>query len=150
MFDGKEELFQATLNKAFQMLERFVLGIELPKWLAPLSMLGLLATFIKLMPSIQKGSLLAGIGGYLLFGTLLVNAMALSLFLFLPGKLIRFKSPLAAQAGCHLMKILLMGCVVMLKNLVAFSLQVLFDLSILLITALTYPSRKAPIYLSPC
>lgn len=150
MFDRRDDLFHVVLNKGFQMLEHFVLGIELPDWLAPLSMLSLLAAFIKLLPAIQKGSFLASVGGYLLLGVLLVNAVALSLFLFLPGKLIRFKSPLAAQAGCHLLKILLMGFFVMLKNLVAFSLKVLLDLTVLIIAALTYPSRKVPIYLNPC
>ncbi|WP_299488715.1 hypothetical protein [Acaryochloris sp. IP29b_bin.137] len=150
MFDRRDELFQVILNKAFQMLEHFVLGIELPTWLAPLSMLGLLAAFIRLLPSIQKGSILAGVGGYLLLGVLLVNAVALSLFLFVPGKLITFKTPSSAQAGCHLLKILLMGFFVMLKSLVAVSLQVIFDLSVLILAVLTYPSRRTPIYLNPC
>lgn len=150
MFDPKDELFHVVLNKGFQMLEHFVLGIELPNWLAPLSMMGLLAAFIRLLPSIQKGSLLAGLGGYLLLGVLLVNAVALSLFLFLSGKLITFKSPSSAQAGCHLLKILLMGFLVMLKDVVVFSLQVMFDLLVIIFAALTYPSRKAPNGLNPC
>ena len=150
MFDHNDDLLELVLNKGFHMLEDFIAGIELPNWLAPLSMTGLLAALIRLLPSIQKGSLLAGIGGYLLLGLLIVNALALSLFLFLPGKLASFKSSSATQAGATLLKLLLMGFLVVLKNLVAFTLQVIFDLAVLVLAALTYPSRQTTSYLSPC
>lgn len=134
------------------MLEHFIVGIELPSWLAPLSMVGLLAALMRLLPSIQKGSVLAGIGGYLLLGLLIVNALALSLFLFLPGKLATFKSSSAARAGVTLLKLLFMGSLVVLKNLMKVTLQVVFDLAVLMIAVLTYPPRQSTStsYLSPC
>lgn len=150
MFDRNDEWLELVLNKGFQMLEHFIAGIELPRWLAPLSMLSLLAVLIKLLPSINKGSILAGIGGYLLLGLLIVNALALSLFLFMPGKLVTFRSSSAAQAGGNLLRLMLMGFLVMLKGLITLTLKVVFDLAVLVIAALTYPPRQTSSQLTPC
>lgn len=150
MFDRNDDWLELVLNKGFHMLKHFIAGIELPSWLAPLSMLGLLTVLVKLLPSINKGSILAGIGGYLLLGLLIVNAVALSLFLFLPGKLVTFKSSSAAQAGITLLKLLMMGSLVALKNLLVLTLQVVFDLAMLIIAALTYPPRQSTSHLNPC
>ncbi len=56
MFEREDELFSVVLNKGFHLLEQFIRGISLPRWLAPLSMVGVLAALIKLLPSLQKGS----------------------------------------------------------------------------------------------
>lgn len=144
MFEQEDELFAVVLNKGFDLLEHFARGISLPRWLAPLSMVGVLSALVKLFPSLQKGSLLAGIGSYLLLGLLIVNMLALSLFLYSPGKLITCKTPSVAQTGLVLLKLLLMGLLVMLKTVIAYSIKLIFDLSVLLLAALTYPPRQTP------
>lgn len=144
MLDQKAELLSVVLTNGFHLLKQFTQGIALPHWLAPLSMVGVLATLEKLLPSMQKGSLLAGIGSYLLIGLLLVNLLALSLFLYLPGRWISFKTPAIAKSGLTLLKLLVMGGVVMLKNLAIFSLKFVFDLLVLMLAALTYPPRQTP------
>lgn len=150
MYNHKEAWLELVLNKGLKMLEHFIAGIELPRWLAPFSMMGLLASLVKLLPSINKGSILAGVGGYLLVGLLIVNALALSLFLLIPGKLVRLKTSLAAQARWNLLKLMLIGFFVILGKLITISLKVVFSLAMLVITALTYPSRPRQMKLSPC
>ena len=152
MSDNRVDWFGFALNKGLHLLEEFTQGITLPSWLAPLSMVGVLAALIKLIPSIEKGSFLAGIGGYLLLGLLIVNVIALSIFVCLPGKLVTFKSRSVSRTRLTLMRLLLMGVVVMLRDMIKVALHLAFDLVILLLTALTYPSRQneQPLNLQGC
>lgn len=143
MADQSGEWLSVVVNNGFHLLKQFTEGMSLPRWLAPLSMVGVLSTLDKLLPSMQKGSFLAGLGSYLLIGILIVNLLALSLFLYLPGKLVTSTTPAVAQSGRTLLKLLLMGCLVVVKNVVIHSLKLAFDLTVLLIAALTYPPREA-------
>lgn len=142
MSDCRVDWFGFALNKGFHLLEEFTQGINLPSWLAPLSMVAVLAALIKLLPSIEKGSLLAGLGGYLLVGILIVNVIALSILVCLPGKLVTFKSVSVSRVRLTLLRLLLMGVLVMLRNLIKVTLHLAFDVVVLLLTALTYPSRQ--------
>lgn len=142
MADRNDEWLSVVLDNGLHLLKQFAQGISLPQWLAPLSMVGVVSILDKLLPSVQKGSLLAGLGSYLLIGILIVNLLALSLFLYLPGKWVTSTTPAVAQSGRVLLKLLLMGCLVVLKNLVTFSLKVVFDVIVLLFAVLTYPPRE--------
>ncbi|WP_299413855.1 hypothetical protein [Acaryochloris sp. IP29b_bin.148] len=97
-----------------------------------------------------KGLSLAGIGSYLLLGLLIVNVLVLSLFVYLPGKLITFKAPAVAQTGLVLLKLLLMGCLVILKTAITHSVKLIFELFMLVLAALTYPPRQAPQIAAHC
>lgn len=152
MSDCQVDWFGFALNKGFHLLEDFTQGINLPSWLAPLSMVGVLAALIKLIPSIEKGSFLAGIGGYLLLGLLIVNVIALSIFVCLPGKLVTFKSRSVSRTRLTLLRLLLMGVLVMLRDVIKVALHLVFDVVFLLFAALTYPSRQdeQPLNLQGC
>lgn len=143
MADQSGEWLSVVVNNGFHLLKQFTQGICLPRWLAPLGMVGVLSALDKLLPSMQKGSFLAGIGSYLLIGILIVNLLALSFFLYLPGQFITSTTPAVAQSGRTLLKLLLMGCLVVVKNVVVQSLKLAFDLIVLLFAALTYPPREA-------
>lgn len=152
MSDCQVDWFGFALNKGFHLLEEFTQGISLPSWLAPLSMVGALAALVKLLPSIEKGSFLAGIGGYLLLGLLIVNVIALSVLVYLPGTLVTFKSSSASRTRLTLLRLLLMGFLVMLRDVIKVALHLVFDVVILLFAALTYPSRQdeQPLNLQGC
>lgn len=152
MSDNRVDWFGIALNKGFHLLKQFSHEVNLPSWLAPLSMMGVLTALIKLLPAIEKGSLLAGLGGYLLLGILIVNVIALSILVCLPGKLVTFKSVSASQARLTLLRLLMMGFLVTLRNLIKLSLQFAFDVIVLVLTALTYPSRQdeQPLNLQGC
>jgi len=62
MSDQIGEWLSVVVNNGIHMLKQFTQGLSLPRWLAPLGMVGVLSTLDKLLPSMQKGSLLAGIG----------------------------------------------------------------------------------------
>ncbi|WP_299488556.1 hypothetical protein [Acaryochloris sp. IP29b_bin.137] len=140
--DCQVDWFGVALNKGFHLLKQFSQEVYLPSWLAPLSMVGVLAVLIKLLLAIEKGSLLAGLGGYLLLGILIVNVIALSILVCLPGKLVTFKSVSASRVRLTLLRLLLMGFLVTLKNLFQVVLHLVFDVVVLILTALTYPSRQ--------
>ncbi|WP_299490902.1 hypothetical protein [Acaryochloris sp. IP29b_bin.137] len=142
MPDPNNEFLTAVLTNGFHLLKQFTQGIHLPHWLAPLSMLGALSALEKLLPAVQKGSLLAGIGSYVLIGILLVNLLAFSVFLYLPGQLITAKSSSVSRSGVVLLKLLFMGGLVVLKNVTLYSLKLIFDLLMLMLAALTYPPRQ--------
>lgn len=143
MADQSDEWLSVVVNNGFHLLKQFTQGICLPRWLAPLGMVGVLSALDKLLPSMQKGSFLASIGSYLLIGILIVNLLALSFFLYLPGQFVTSTTPAVAQSGRTLLKLLLMGCLVVVKNVVVQSLKLAFDLIVLLFVALTYPPREA-------
>lgn len=78
----------------------------------------------------------------MLIGLLLVNLLVLSLFLYLPGPSIAFKTPSVARSGLVLLKLLFMGFLVVLKHVALYSLKLIFNLTIVLLAALTYPPRQ--------
>jgi hypothetical protein len=97
------------------LLMQFNQDMTLPRWLAPLSLGGLLSVLVVLLPWIEKGSFVAIAIGYLLMGLSIMNlAMVFGLAHF-PGQTVIGLSSRSTKAGLLLLQMVGVGLAVMLK-----------------------------------
>jgi hypothetical protein len=97
------------------LLMQFNQDIALPKWLAPLSLGGLLSVLVVLLPWIEKGSFAAIAIGYLLMGLSIINLAIVFSLAHFPGQTVIGLSSRSTKAGLLLLQMVGVGLAVMLK-----------------------------------
>ncbi len=134
------------------LVNHFNTSASLPGRLVSSAVGGILSSLVTLLPSVQRGSAVASVCGYLLTGILISTAMIMLVFSRLPAQFSLFNAPAVDRVGSVLLPLLGAGLLQLLKqvvllvaNLSIVSIKLVFSFILLLAAGLTYSARR-PIY----